>query len=555
MVNSNQYGRSCIGLLVITVCTMFVLSCQKTNFSTTDIYQPNAKVDISFGTDAPQPSVVSEGTIVKYGISGLKAVPQGRYKFYINQMEAGIQEVTDTYISVRVPVNASSGSASVVFDDGQIYYGPGITVRGNTQIADDFLAGIGSNKALSNGSPSFASINGITARPDGNYLIYGNFDEYGNTIVATNITKNIQVIDNTGKALAAESQFVMGKLGLNGAVNDIKILDNGMYLVSGNFSTYDTMSNVNGVARFLTNRTLDFSNYEVANPDPETKPQNSFKAGSAINGGNPGGVLNTYEDTDGKYITVGNYNTYSSIYYPNSTVGSLQLDVITSLGLTKMDELGNFDSTFNYDYTTKKSFAGANGSVITSAQLYEGQIVLGGTFTTFHGKPASRLVCIDPATGLISNAFSGSTDGPVYKITYNVNTERLVITGNFKLYNGVAVNGVAVVKEDGSLDTDVLIKPMADGVPTYCAQLNDGRFIISGTFVKYDNIVRSGFAILNQDGTLAGGYNNTGLFRGRIYGHAEKDVFGATALYLVGNFDRFDNREVGNIVKIVLNNN
>ncbi|HTG55670.1 MAG TPA: hypothetical protein VL943_05355, partial [Niabella sp.] len=88
---------------------------------------------------------------------------------------------------------------------------------------------------------------------------------------------------------------------------------------------------------------------------------------------------------------------------------------------------------------------------------------------------------------------------------------------------------------------------------TYCAQLNDGRFILSGTFVKYDNIVRSGFAILNQDGTLAGGYNNTGLFRGRIYGHAEKDVFGATALYLVGNFDRFDNREVGNIVKIVLN--
>ena len=551
----NHKSRRAASILGAFLCAVSLFSCQKSNFSTEDIYPENAKVDISFGTDAPQPSTVSEGTVVKYGISGLKGKTAGSYKFYINQMEAAIEEVTDTYISVRVPADASSGSASLVFDNGQIYYGPGITVRGNTKIADDFLANIGSNKALLNGQPTFATIWGITPRSDGNYVVYGSFDEYGNSTVETNVTKNIQVIDNTGKALAIGSQFVMGKNGLNGPVTGVTILDNSMYLVSGNFANYDTLNNVNGVARFLTNRTLEVNNYEVANPDPEKFPGNSFRIGSSINGGAPGGVLKAFVDADGKYIMVGNFTTFSSIYYPNSTRTSTQMDVIPSLGLAKMDEQGNFDSTFNYNFATKKSYPGANGFILDAVQLYGGQIVVGGTFTSFHNEPASRLACIDPATGLISDAFTGSTDGPVFRMTYNANTERLVIIGNFKHYNGVAVPGVAVVKEDGSLDTQSMIKPMAEGVPTYCAQLNDGRFIISGTFVKYDGIVRTGFAVLNEDGTLAKGYNNTGLFRGAIYGHAEASIFGGVAIYLVGSFDRFDTREVGNIVKIVLNNN
>lgn len=554
IVYLKRYNWRRASLLAAYCLVLINFSCQKDDFATTDIYPDNAKVDVSFGTDAPQPLIVSEGSIVKYSITGLKAKPAGSYKFYINQTEAAVQEVTDTYISVRVPVNASSGSASIIMNDGQIYYGPGISVRGKVEIASDFLANIGVNKAILNNSTLFANINGITPRADGSYVIFGDFTQYGNTIVATNITRNIQVIDNTGKALTASNQFTMGKNGLNGPVNNVKILSDGRYLLSGNFSTYDTIDNVSGIARFVSGRTFNFTNYEIANPDPENYPQNSIRIGSAINGGAPGGILNTFVTSDNKYITVGNYTTFASTYYPNSTKESLQMDIITSLGLSKMDELGNFDSTFNYNYATKKSNEGPNGFVTSAIQLSSGSLVLGGTFTTFHGNPASRLVCIDPNTGLIGNAFSGSTDGPVFRIVYNSVTKRLVIVGNFKNYNGTPVNGVAVVKEDGSLDTGAMIKAMDGGVPTYCAQLNDGRFIISGTFSKYNNIVRNGFAVLNADGTLASGYNNTGMFRGGIIAHSEWNIFGGTAIFLVGNFDRFDNKEVGNIVKIILNN-
>ncbi|HOZ98459.1 MAG TPA: DUF5008 domain-containing protein [Niabella sp.] len=547
-----QYNR----LPLLWACGLLLLtaSCTKSDFGTTDIYQEGTEADISFTADAPQPAMVSEGTIVKYGIAGLKDKAQGTYKFYINQVQANILEVTDKFISVRVPANASSGSASLVFDNGQLYYGPSITVRGNTQIASDFLANIGANKALSNNNASFASIYGITPRSDGNYVIYGEFNNYGNTGTANNITSGIQVIDATGKTLSAGNQFIMGKRGLNGVVADVKILSDGSYLVTGGFSKYDTIENVNSIVRFKSDRTFDFLNYEVANADPENHPEDNTRIGSAINGGVDGGALFSFMDVNGSYMTVGNYRRFSSIYYPNSTVESSQLDAIQTFGLSKMNNAGVFDSAFNYDISTKKSFAGANGFITTAIQLYYGQLVLGGAFTSFHGQSAQRLVCIDPATGLISSAFSGTTDGPVYKITYNENTERLVVIGNFKHYNGVPVNGVAVLNEDGSLDTASPIKA-TDGVVTYCAQLNDGRFIISGSFIKYDNVVRTGFAILNQDGTLATGYNNTGLFRGRIGDHAEYSTPGGRALMLVGNFDRFDNKEVGNIVKIVLSNN
>jgi hypothetical protein len=79
--------------------------------------------------------------------------------------------------------------------------------------------------------------------------------------------------------------------------------------------------------------------------------------------------------------------------------------------------------------------------------------------------------------------------------------------------------------------------------------------MVSGSFTKYNNIIRPGFLILNPDGSLAAGYNNMGLFRGTINGFVELPSSGGMpAVMLVGNFDRFDNKEVGNIVKFRIEN-
>ncbi|ULT26027.1 hypothetical protein KUH03_03380 [Sphingobacterium sp. E70] len=42
--------------------------------------------------------------------------------------------------------------------------------------------------------------------------------------------------------------------------------------------------------------------------------------------------------------------------------------------------------------------------------------------------------------------------------------------------------------------------------------MDNGLLLVSGTFKRYDNVIREGLMILNSDGSLAKGYNNTGDF-------------------------------------------
>lgn len=61
--------------------------------------------------------------------------------------------------------------------------------------------------------------------------------------------------------------------------------------------------------------------------------------------------------------------------------------------------------------------------------------------------------------------------------------------------------------------------------------------------------------ILNADGTLANGYNNTGVFQGTIEKMIETtSTAGNPAIILVGNIFRFDNIPVKNILRVELLN-
>jgi len=120
-----------------------------------------------------------------------------------------------------------------------------------------------------------------------------------------------------------------------------------------------------------------------------------------------------------------------------------------------------------------------------------------------------------------------------------------------------------MINTDGSRDASFKFGRIDNGLVNYIAQLNNGKVIVSGSFNKYNfdylvtpdkYVVRPGFMILESNGSLSVGYNNTGLFRGTITQHVEVSTNGVPGVFLVGNFDRFDNKEVGNIVKVRIEN-
>jgi hypothetical protein len=120
-----------------------------------------------------------------------------------------------------------------------------------------------------------------------------------------------------------------------------------------------------------------------------------------------------------------------------------------------------------------------------------------------------------------------------------------------------------MINPDGSLDPSFRFGKTTGGIPTFAAQLNNGKIIVAGSFANYNYnylttpdkyVVRPGFMVLESTGALALGYNNTGLFRGTINDLVQIVINGTPGVILVGDFDRFDGKTVGDIVKLKLEN-
>jgi len=544
---NNIFLRRSAAFAVIASCIMAFPGCVKSKVEAVETYPPGPKALVKFLDGQPSPAIGGEGSVVTFNVSGLKDRNPGEFTFLINQTPAEVLETGETTVKVRIPANASTGGSAILID-GEYYFGPSFTIRGKVTIDPSFNP----DTYRSNGP-----IYGIVSAPGG-AVLYGSFSNYANRATETVPVTNLVMIDANGAYQT--SQFNLGKNGLNGPVYSVVRLSDGKYIVGGSFSRVDTISNINGIARFNADGTLDVSVVDVINPDPVGDPEGDKALVSTFNGGvsGAGNVVKMFFNGSYGLTTVGNFTNYVSTFYERSTKDGPFLDIMQTRQLIRTTVEGVFDSTFNFKLPTKESYAGGNGYILDAYQMNDGSTVLVGNFSTFHGKTVNYITRIDPETGLVDESFNpggSGADAAINKITYNATTRKFLICGLFKSYNGVPVNGVAMLNEDGSLDQSFTFRQTDGGLVNYAGQINDGRIIVSGTFNSYDNIVRPGIIILNADGTMAFNCNTMGLFRGEINGLIQSvSPTGVPQVTIVGAFDRFDGRSVGNIVKFRIEN-
>ena len=534
---------------MMLVSSAVFFSCDKTKIEPVDPY-PEAPVPlVKFLDGAPSPAIGSQGSVVSFNVSGLKG-KEGQFSFFINQTPAEIVEVTETTVKVKVPENASTGGSAVLIN-GEYYFGPTFTVRGKVSIDPLF-----NTEAFRANGP----INGIIKLANGtSYLIYGAFTNYKNQASVTNTISGIALLNADGDYLPVASQLKLGKQGFNGPISTVIQRPDGKFLVSGNFSRYDTTSNVNGVTRLNSDGTLETMTVDVLNPDPVGNPNGGRAVVPAFNGGTMGGGGKIfYNASTGTTTMFGNFTGYVSTFYERSTASGPFLDYVEAVQFIRMKDDGTYDSSYNYNVPLKKSYEGGNGFIYDMIQLPNGKMIVTGNFTRFNGTTVNYITRINATDGLVDPTFNAGrtgADGSISRITYNATTGKILLTGNFKNYNDAPANGVVMINEDGQRDASFTFGATEGGIPNFAGQLSNGRIMVSGSFTKYNNVIRPGFLILNPDGSLAAGYNNMGLFRGTINGFAElPSSGGAPAVMLVGNFDRFDNKEVGNIVKFRIEN-
>jgi len=545
-----------LGAISCFLVAVLLGSCVKQKVEPTEVYPDPPAVLVKFLEGDPSPAIGSEGSVVKFKVNGLKG-KEGQFKFFVHLTEAEIISVEENAVTVKVPLGASTGAANVLIN-GQYYFGPTFVVRGKLSIDASF----NTSAYASNGE-----INGIFLRNDNKetYLIYGRFTNYQNSATVANPITNMAIINkDCSIKTPVTDQMVVGKTGISGSLTSVFQLKSSQYLLAGSFGSYDTTNGIYNITRLTSSRTLETQVVDLINPDPVNFPNDGKATVPAFNGGTLGGITKMFADSvTGDVTVIGNFTSHVSTFYERSTKTGAFLDIVKVRQILRMKSTGAFDSSFNFNMSTKEGYEAGNGFIYDAIQQTDGKIIVVGNFTTFNGTTVNYITRINASNGLVDASFNQGglgADGPINRIRYNAVTQKILLTGTFKKYNGQEANGVVMLNNNGTIDQSFRFGKLLGGLPTFAAQLNNGKIIVAGTFSQYNYdyltspekfVVRPGFMVLESNGALALGYNNTGLFRGVINDMVEGQSSDLRlAIILVGSFDRFDGKTVGDIVKL-----
>ena len=531
-------------LIVFFLCSLVIQGCKKEEELGSDPYA-DGKAALGIGmsqTLLPVPAEGIVGTTVTVKATGLLPY-KDQLTFMFNGEKAQVLSVTATEITVKVPDAGSTGITSIAIGD-QLILGPQFTVTGIIKNDITWKATSGTNGYVSQ----------FYEMLDGRALVIGAFNNYDNKGIITNINR----IARTSLDGDYDRTFRTGR-GANGSLSRV-IEIGGRFIIAGGFSGYNQRTeNISNITSLYPNGAIDTIKIQTKKKPTltDTVTQKWFPK---FNGGT-NEFINRIYPHQGKILATGNFRYYVKRTYDKDnydfTRDTVILDSTEIRQILRFNLDGSLDKTFRFDAGTNKGNVSANGPIDTymhtdAANLEK--LMVFGNFNTFDGQPAVRILRL-AANGTVDQSFNpgSGVDNGIGSLTYNATTHKYLITGTFTRYNGKPANGIALINEDGSLDESFSARSFEGGYPGFARQITGGLIVVGGGFKKYNNVTRNGFMVLTATGLLAPGYNATGPFSGNLSDVVEtKSADGKKALLLIGGFNRFDNQPYNNIVRVTI---
>lgn len=314
-------------------------------------------------------------------------------------------------------------------------------------------------------------------------------------------------------------------LGTNALVNDIEIQNDGMVLVGCGYITGTTG---NSLSRLTTTGALDplFTRYTFG-----------LGAGSE-------NVTDVVQQSDGKIIVTGNFSTLNGATY-NS--------------YARFNYDGTIDNTY-YSGGTSTGFLG--GGLNCEIDVRNNKVYYFTILTsTFNGSQFGSILRLN-TDGTLDTTFNGTGRGGFSRVGAScvVNSikvlpdGKILCIGGFTSYNGQYVRGVAMLNEDGTLDTTfnsggygwLNQGTLYIAFPTENLDADENAYLIVGgwTGSSYNEVaIPNGIFFINKDGSLG---NNTNLGTG-IGGVAKTAKLLPNGSYLItGNITSFNGTPITN---------
>ncbi len=313
-----------------------------------------------------------------------------------------------------------------------------------------------------------------------------------------------------------------------GSVNAIAIQPNGQAVIGGYFNSYDDQV-VYGIARLFTDGFLDTNfNKNIKNPGVAA---GGYVLATAIDASGRiiiGGSFQSYNGISVQNIARLNYNgsldtTFNSGIGFNGSVNALALDTngdilvggdFTSYNTTNCNYIarlmtnGGLDPTFLPNTGNGLNY-GTDQAVETVATDGNGNVIIGGQFGSVNGNYLSYLARLLP-TGAVDPSFNPGIgpDNYVYSVAIEPNNE-ILIGGAFQTYDLISSPGVALIATNGSLDTTFVPGSGADGIVHSVSLQPNGDVLVGGQFRNFNTSRRLGVARLLPNGWVDTSFMDT----------------------------------------------
>jgi uncharacterized delta-60 repeat protein len=340
-------------------------------------------------------------------------------------------------------------SATSIQSDGKIVVGGGLSSYDGTIVND--IARLNSDGTIdptfNTGAVSIANVTTISIQNDGK--IIAGMAGFGN-ITRLNIDGTIDASFNIGT-------------GFNGTVYAISVQTDGKIIIGGIFNTYNGITTQN-IARLNNDGTLDAT----------------FNIGTGSNSY----IYDIDIQSDGKIIISGLMTAYNGV--PVKRIARLNID-------------GTLDTSFN-------TITGVSSNINCTSIQADGKIVVGGLFGSYNGISINNIVRLNNDGTLDSsfNCGTGTNSGGCSVRSISIQSDaKIIISGSFSSYNGTPMNRIARLNTDGTLDNsfNIGLGFLNSSLFTTSIQ-NDGKIIIGGDFTSYNGTYANKIVRLDINGTL-----------------------------------------------------
>ncbi|MGL2988073.1 T9SS sorting signal type C domain-containing protein [Flavobacterium sp. RSSA_27] len=370
-------------------------------------------------------------------------------------------------------------------------------LHANGTLDTSFVTGVGFDN----------NVSAIGIQSDGKIILGGAFTTYNG-----NVANRIVRVNPEG---SVDGSFASGTGFNSGSVETIKMNSSGALMLGGSFSgTYNGVA-VNRVQLFHPDGTIA-TGFDIGNGPAsatvyalENCMDSSWFVGgsfSVFDDQNQGKLakIDAQGTLDIGYLTsgVGMNNSVSKVLplvdKSVIVVGNFtQFNGETAPRITKLSESGERESAFN------ALGQGANATIRNAVMQADGKIIIVGNFTAYNGTAVNRIARLLPNGSLDTTFNIGlGCNGQVYGLMVQSDA-KIVIVGNFSTYNGIPAVKIARLLPDGTLDTGFVTGSGAeDGIVETVALQSDGKMILGGHFTVFNGVVSPKLIRLNADGSV-----------------------------------------------------